>query len=378
MADWYLYRDGRQDGPIAHADFEEWVRSSLLKPEDWVWQPGWEAWKSAAEFLPPTTDNVDVQSQDVGATKPRRTWPTIIFFCALGAFFAFVLIAEPDAIPYRLTGALNGALFGAIGGLLGGGVAYLIQRRFNKAAAGLGAVLGFIASESMNQGAMFVSDTFYTSAIRPKVDRVVLERKLLNEPVFTTLKQYQPATFDRYVEAVASGVRSGEPIDATIERVRKTIIEPILAANAPYFDDARLVAYMKLVAVELELFATVKPMLCVHTFRGQPLGDVRPYLTPDLARQELQLLQVAIKVDKRRLPTSYPAAERDKLLEAVVSKLTEKHGEDVLLLDPAANVVGRERRVCEIGASYFNEIIGLPPATAAPLFRSLLTAEEVQ
>jgi len=388
MADWYLHRGGQQEGPIGDANFQEALQSNALAPEDWVWQPGWDAWKPAHEFLtpPPIGRETDSElehdgrrledglsaTQQVNATKPCRRWPAILIFCSLGGFFAFVLVAEPQAIPYRLAGALNGALFGATGGLLGGGLAYLIQRRFSKAAASIGAVLGFITSEAINQGAMFVSDTVYTSAIRPQADRALLERRLLSEPVFATLKEYQPGTFDHYMKAVVTGVRSGEPIDATIGRVRKVIIEPILAANAPYLSDARLVAYLKLMAAEFELFAEAKPVLCVYSLRGQSLGDVRPYLTPELARQELQLLQDAIKVDKRRLPPSYPAAERDRLLEGVVAKVAEKHGDDVLLLDPTTNVVGRERRVCEIGASYFHEIIVLPQATAGSLFRSLL------
>ena len=292
-------------------------------------------------------------------------------------FAVFVGLAETGSLSYRVTRALIGAAFGALGGGLAALLVYAVQKRFSKAALSIGALLGFIASEVVMQGAQFVVDSVYETAVKPTVDRAILERSLVTGPqlsLFRWLRAHDPERFAQIMDDVALGVQKGESSETTINRVRAKFIEPMVAANAPYMDDQAMGRYVDLIANQLDAFSLGKPELCVRILRGQPLGDIRPYLSASLAAAEVQLLDDAVKVDKRaNLPRS-SAAERDRLVGAAVARMPAEIAKSLALLAPDANVVGKEKLVCQVGASYFRAIAVLGAARAGALMRSLLAS----
>lgn len=46
---WYIVRDGRQHGPVSHKEIGTLARQGHLRPNDDVWRPGYETWRSARD-----------------------------------------------------------------------------------------------------------------------------------------------------------------------------------------------------------------------------------------------------------------------------------------------------------------------------------------
>jgi hypothetical protein len=270
---------------------------------------------------------------------------------------------------------LNGALFGGIGGALGAMLEFAIKKRWGTTALAIGAVVGWIIGQSVEQGFNFAGDQVYRSIVRPRVDRAALEQRLLSDPKMKwlqVLRQREPTIYAAYIEAIVTRARSGEPFDATVNYVRKTFVEPLFASNAPYLSDEATNRYLRLIANQMDAFSQTNPRLCVLALRSEPMGDIRPYVTDAIATEELQLLEEALVVDKRQARVRYTEAEQQKLIELVVAKIALQQGDRVQLLDPAATVAGREREVCGVAAAFFRGILALPPTQSAALMRSIL------
>lgn len=395
--EWFIYREGKQYGPISDPDFRKLGAEGQLTSDDLIWREGFANWQRAAEImngLPPQSaaDEAELlprkQLQEAtsvttiggnNTAKRSRRWlsGTTIFWVLFGLFIIAVTFAEPAAIPYRITRALTGALFGAIGGGLGGLLEFLIRRRWGTTAMSIGVVLGFIVGQTIEQSAQLVGDKVYDQAVRPVVDRAVVERRLVSDPrmpFYKTLRDFQPDRFKRIVDEMFSRAQEGQNLEEIINEIRKREIEPLLASSVPYLSDETIVRYANLIVGQMEAFRIRQPRLCVYALRGQPLGDIRPYLTESLMIEELRLLDAAIRADSSSRQARYTQADQNKIMDAVVMKLAEQHGEGIRLLEPNAVVTGQEEKVCKVAADFFGNIAALPPPEAAALLRSILIA----
>lgn len=393
---WFIARNGNQHGPLTDDQFRSITHQGQLLPGDLIWREGLTDWIPAAQFLskpavpqlaakpsssPPTEPALLASSKEALGPSVKAQQPpgwlrgSTVFWVLFGLFIISITIAEPNAIPYRLTGALNAALFGAIGGGLGGLVEYLFHRRWGVTAISIGALVGFLLSQSIEQGVQSIGERVYEQVVRPKVDHAMIERRLVNDttvPIYRTLRDHDPANFRRIVDELLAATQRGNDLEATINAVRKKIIEPLFTANARYLTDDVMLRYAHLVISQMQAFEARQPVLCIYALRGQPLGDIRPYLDQLLIAEEISLLDSAIRADKSSPRPHYSQSDQDKIVEALVAKLAGTHGDGIRLLEPTANVAGQERRVCRIGADFFRGIAALPPQNAAALLRSIL------
>ena len=302
----------------------------------------------------------------------------MLLWIFVGLIIIGIAIAEPNSIPYRLSGAINGAIFGGIGGGLGALLEFLVRRRWGTTALTLGVFIGFIISQSVEQGSQFIGDRFYQSSVKPRVDRALLEKQLVENPdlsLFKTLQKYDPERFNKFLDEAVRRARNGESTEETISNLRKEFIEPIFVEKVAYLPDKELLRYIHLIINEMDMYSSQKPELCIFALRGQSLGDVRPYLSKPLIAEELRLLEETIKVKKGSLGPVYTASEQDKLLEPIILNLTRKHGDAVQLLDASTASTGREFLVCKVGADYFREIAALPPESAAKFMRTIFASK---
>ena len=392
---WFIHRDGKQHGPVNHAKFRSFVDEGRLRADDLIWRDGMADWTAAVSLqelmsnpVPKkelvenheTSNSGDADKSPITSTTPQKSsrMPRggTILWVIFGSLAVVIALAEPHSVPYRLTAALNGAFFGAIGGGLGGLMEYIVRRRWGTTAMSIGAVLGFLIAHTIQEGAQYAGDKVYDQAVRPKVDRTVIEHRLTNDQsnsVFRTLRDHDPATFQRAIDEILATSESGGNVDSAINVIRKNVIEPILMANARYLSDEVILRYANLIVNQMQTFETQRPALCVSAMRGQSLGEIRPYLTKSLLVEEMSLLDVAIRADKSDPKPIIAAADQGKMVEAIILKLAETHGEDIGLLEPTANFVGKEKIVCRVGADFFREILILPSHNSAALLRSLFT-----
>jgi GYF domain 2 len=330
---WFIARDGKQHGPITDPEFRKLVELGHLKETDYVWHDGAADWMPGTQFL------------DASPALTR---------------------AKPEPVPLPSAGPRSTELQEAAAPS-----ALSSKRRIVIAAIGLVAmvVVGVLVKLATDKvlGGLFATN----------VDRAAIERQLLAGPKMRwlqILQEKQPQSYAQFMDALLVRLEKREPLEDSINYLRKSFVEPIFSANAPYLDDEAMLRYISLIADQMDAFAQKNPALCVRLLHGRPVGDVRPYLPESLQAQELRLLEDALLADKTKQRRWYTQAEQMKLMQGIVARLSQQHGDRVQLINPATPAEGRERDACTIGIALFREIAALPAPNSAALMRSLLGA----
>lgn len=222
---WIIFRDGRQYGPLSLQEFSKFVQLGQLKDDDYIWYEGLEGWltgidyrakhleiprnrheKAAPTGQPPSkVDSVERQKSWFNA---RNIFWAVIVLAAIGA-----IVAEPNSIPYRLTGAINGAIFGAVGGAVGGVLAaiceFVMRRHVSAKFASMGILLGFIAAQALEQGVGQIGDQFYNSTVKPHVEQVIAAKQLDEYPIYQAINRIDPSAYSAFRSDVSRRIAAG-------------------------------------------------------------------------------------------------------------------------------------------------------------------------
>jgi GYF domain 2 len=329
---WFISRDGQQHGPVTEPEFLKLIELGHLKGTDFVWHDGAPDWMPGTRFL---DLRVKEASPEAAMPEPARSDDASRRHASAHALEA------TSQRPMRRWLTVIPAVF-----VLSGVLTYLGPR-------------------------------FYEFFFRPNVDRATVERQLLADPKTKWLKilqEKQPKSHAEFMDALFERLQKREPMEDSMNYLRKRFVEPIVSANAPHLDDDATLRYISLIADQMQAFAQTNPALCVRLLRGQDLGNVRPYLPEALQAQELKLLEDALLADKTKPRRFYTQAEQMQVMQGVMIKLAKEHGNLVELINPATPADGRERDACTIGAALFRGIAALPGPNSAALMRSLLSA----
>ena len=295
---WFISRDGQQHGPITEPEFRKLIELGHLKGTDFVWHDGAPDWMPATQVLERRAKKAPPEA---AMPEPARSDGASRRSASSRALEA------TSQRPMRRWLAVIPAVF-----VLSGVLAYLGPR---------------------------FSELFF----RPNVDRATVERQLLADPKMTWLKilqEKQPKSHAEFMDALFERLQKREPMEDSINYLRKRFVEPIFSANAPHLDDDAMLRYISLIADQMQAFAQTNPALCVRLLHGQDLGDVRPYLPEALQVQELKLLEDALLADKTKPRRWYTQAEQMQVMQGVMIKLAKEHGNLVELINPATPPTG--------------------------------------
>jgi hypothetical protein len=332
---WFISRDGQQHGPITEPEFRKLIELGHLKDTDFVWHEGAPDWMPGTQFLKPRKEEASPDT-----AKPEQ--------------------ARSDSASRR----------SANSGTLEATSQRPIRRWLALIPIPIFAVSAVLAYN-------FLGSMLYETFFRPQIDRATVEQELLASPKMRWLRilqEKQPKTYAEFMDALVARRQKREPMEDSINFLRKSFVEPIFSANAPHLDDEATIRYISLVADQMQAFAQTNPALCARLLHGKDLGNVRPYLPEALQAQELKLLEDALLVDKTKPRRFYTQAEQMQVMQGVMIKLAKQHRNLVELINPATPVSGRERDTCTIGIALFREIAALPGPNSAALMRSLLAA----
>jgi hypothetical protein len=396
---WYIARGDKQHGPISENEFAEILKNDHLLPSDSVWREGLPNWVSATEFLREhnrradgpldltTEQNAPVQNAADG-TKSRRwvTGPRVVVVL-VALFLGFIAWQEPRSIAYRVGAGLNGAFFGAIGGGLGALLSALIERFFSRtiphrwkigaASVGflLGAGFGKMSEVGLGLGIDHVRDATYLGYVRPKIDAARI-RRVLREGgeagrLYRLVEEREPATFDAIVQVVVANARTDATQDQLINLMREQFIERISKPRMRYLADNDLLVAFTLSADMVRELAQTNPRLCVAMMQGKPFGDLRPFVSAEIAQRERALMERMITVAPRQF-SLLPAAQLQDINRKIAIELYSIYGVELEVLDPAKQTPGRERAACVMYAEYLKRIFNLPKQEAAALLRALV------
>jgi hypothetical protein len=208
--------------------------------------------------------------------------------------------------------------------------------------------------------------------VRPHVQAAIAAHSLGDQPLFRTLRKYEPALYDRLERGYQAAIRSG-----TEQKFLQTAIVDASELTEKYLPVASNESVRNLMRHTLEQLEKLQRKPDDTCFRllfphvaGSPELDVLPksVLEENMRRLEAVLLSAIER------PQAIPA-EQDVLavLQPIYLHLSQSHGEDLqMLADPGAAGVDR-RKVCSMTVELYDRILALPDDQDAMVLRFMIT-----
>lgn len=306
---WFLTRNGETIAQFTTEQFRRAVTKGVVRPGDYVRRSDSSALILADDFLP----------------QPyRRSRAGALSFVAAGLVLA---------------------------GIFGGG-AYGVSR----------------LSPELLQSATQLSklDQSAQSAIKRETFRQVL---LAGEsPFYRVLAEKDPQAFEDMLTHFADSV--GQSEHDLIANARAYLMKNILEPRARYLSDDDKMAMLSLSRDFSQHLAGINPKLCIAQALGKPFGDMRPFMTPELAQREEALMLKMLEATPQTYDLA-PAQEVQALNGKVAAALYQTHGDDVALLDLANAPEGKEEQACRMFVAYLDGVLNLPESERVALVRAM-------
>ncbi len=310
---WFLTRDGETIAQFSTEQFRRAVSRGTVRPGDYVRRSDSSALILADDFLP----------------KPYRK-------------------PRSAALPFL-------AAFLVLFGILGG-VGYGLSR----------------LSPELLQSAMDSLSRFDQSA-KSAVRREGLRHGLLSDATgsrfFKALAEKDPKAFEDMISHfVESEWEAGQDL---VPKAREYIMKTILEPRSRYLSDDDKIAMLSLGRDFGAQLAGSNAKMCIAHALGRPYGDMRPFITPELAQREEEMMLKMLDAT----PQSYelaPAKEVQALNGIVAMGLYQAHGEDVALLDLENVPPGKEEQACRMFGAYLDGVLNLPQEERVALVRAIV------
>jgi hypothetical protein len=211
--------------------------------------------------------------------------------------------------------------------------------------------------------------------VRPKIDRAFIQRALRNAGeagrIYRLVEEKEPATFDAIVEVMATNFRSGATQEQVMILMREQFVERISKPRMKFLADEHLLELYQLFVEMVDQLAQTNPTMCLAMTQGKPFGDLRPYVSADVGRRELALMERMLETRPRQF-TLLPAARLQEINTKVAMALYAIHGSAIEVLDPTKHTPGREKAACVMFGEYLKNVLRLPKGEATALLRAMI------
>jgi hypothetical protein len=204
------------------------------------------------------------------------------------------------------------------------------------------------------------------------------KRLIRATPFYKELSVYDPETYRKIESILVENTQSG----GTPQKAgRKIAIElaAVLPKYVPKASDESVVTFLgNLVPVLQELDRT-NPDACYSFLFPDKFGEAgmaAKFLPSQFGNKNLQALE-GIILSSVKNPQPAPDEKKAKeLLQPIISNLVGKYGSDDLrLIAGTARDASERKKVCEIDAELYRQILSLPPADASTIVRYLLSTK---
>lgn len=221
-----------------------------------------------------------------------------------------------------------------------------------------------------------IFNTASKNLILPKLNalkaKAEIESVFKDIPAFSSIKKYEPATYQKIINQVSEAVKKGHSQKEVAYMVRHHISR-LVESRLPHASDEAIVAYMKVMVKEMEELLALGNGLCYKFLFPQLVESVnaREVFSKETQYNDLEALDAIIRtsINKRKLPSEAVVLP---LLEPIFTELQAKFGDDVSMIEnPTAIGIDKER-VCQITKELYIKILDLPTQQAASVLRWIL------
>lgn len=195
-----------------------------------------------------------------------------------------------------------------------------------------------------------------------------IEAEFAKNPLFSTLKTHEPATYDRLISDIRSSLQQGRSQAELREKILP-LLQSSLMQRLPHGSDSALRSFTDLVAEQMKVLQSIDPTLCYDYAYGNGRADMTKYFTKELQEKELLIMSEVIRSasGKTRKPPNETQIEKQRA--SVLASLTQRYGDDVqVLIDPELGKANKEK-TCELTIEFYRTILELPERDSGALLR---------
>jgi hypothetical protein len=207
-------------------------------------------------------------------------------------------------------------------------------------------------------------------------DLASVEAEFAKIPLFSTLKRYEPTTYDRLITEIRSGLQQGRSMEELRGKVLPQL-QLVYTQKLPHGSDTALRSFVSLLLEQMKALYAVDPALCYDYIYGQGLGmiDETKYFSGELKEEELSVMAEVISsaASERNQPPNEKQIQ--KQLTKVLAPLIRRYGDDVRMLDDQEAGKANKAKTCEILYDLYQAILRLPERESGPLLRYMFASQ---
>jgi hypothetical protein len=213
---------------------------------------------------------------------------------------------------------------------------------------------------------------FAFSGMGTEISKNDIEESLAKSlPVFATMKQRFPKTYDNFVEEFYQNIVRGKSEAETIADAR-TKLHPFITDLIPLANDDVLIDYAKILADQYSALNTLSVTACYQFAYGDNAEAVAALLPQDLVVRERSVQERVLRTAIKRPPIDPQVKEQlwEKLGARLAANGVTKADFEVI----GAKTVDRSKHAlyCAVSIIMFREISRMPQREGALLMRSIL------
>lgn len=203
-----------------------------------------------------------------------------------------------------------------------------------------------------------------------------IDAEFVKIPLFSALKMYERAAYDRLLSQVRSGVQEGRSL-AEMQKQIFPLVHSIYMKKLPYASDPALRAFGRLLLEQMKVLYSVDPTLCyafIHGENSETNADATKYFSDELRQRALSVMAEVIRSAGEG---SFQPPSRQQIegqLKSVFTVLTKRFGADVRMLNDRELGKANKPRTCEIAYELYREILVLPEQDSGQVLRFMFAS----
>jgi len=205
-------------------------------------------------------------------------------------------------------------------------------------------------------------------------DREAVERQLLQQPIYKTIKENDPEGFKAIAERFFEGVQAGRSRNEIANDAREVLGNKVLLKYLTYGPDAELVVYWKTQVAEMQHLEASDPVRCVEFLFPELRRndfDLTKLIPDSLRAQDESALGSLIRATAHRSVDSQgPSVQTD--VDAIVASMLKANPNVQSIFGEPTKYTNQPKLLCSTLTSLYRKILMLPPSRSGPILRYIM------
>jgi hypothetical protein len=203
------------------------------------------------------------------------------------------------------------------------------------------------------------------------------ESEILKEPLFASLKKYEPQVYEQIVSELRLGLQRGRS-QAELRAKIFPLAVSVYKQRLRYASDSVIRSFTGLMLEQVETLYSVDPALCYdYLFAEESHGfDATKYFSQEMIKKESSIMAEVIRSAAGQRNRPPKEAQIQEQREKVIAVLAQRYGTDVGMLADPKQGKANKAKMCQLTYDLYNAIMRLSERESGPLLRFMFASEK--